>query len=66
MKCSVSFDPNDAIFAQNFHEGMGCVNSCIRPKLVQNWLKNQFKKKGVCYYKMVQKLLWLECGKIFP
>ena len=39
MKGSVSFDPNNAIFIQNIHEGTGLVNSYIQPKLVQNWLK---------------------------
>ena len=41
MKGSVSFDPNNAIFTQNIHEGTGRVNSYIRPKSVQNWLKYQ-------------------------
>ena len=32
MKGSVSFDPNNAIFTQNIHEGMGRVNNYIQPK----------------------------------
>ena len=43
MKDSVSFDSNNAIFTQNTHEGTGRVNSYIRPKSVQNWLKYQCK-----------------------
>ena len=29
MKGSISFDPNNAIFTQNIHEGKGCVNRYI-------------------------------------
>ena len=43
MEGSVSFDPNNAIFTQNIHEGKGHANSYIRPKSVQNWLKYQCK-----------------------
>ena len=39
------FDPNNAIFTQDIHEGTGRVNSYIRLKSVQNWLKNQFFKR---------------------
>ena len=43
MKGSVSFDPNSAKFTQKIDECSGCVNSYIRPKTVQNCLKNLFQ-----------------------
>ena len=42
MKGSLSFDSNNAIFAQNIHEGMVHVKSYIRPKSVQKLAENQF------------------------
>ena len=42
MKGSISFDPNDAKFTQKINECVGRVMHYIRPKTVQNWLKNQF------------------------
>ena len=62
MKGSLSFDPNNAKFTQNIHECTRCVNSYIRPKSVQNWLKNQFKC-GLLLLKWRSK--WLNWGKIF-
>ena len=52
MKGSLSFDPNNAKFTQNIHESTRHVNSCIRQKSVQNWLKSQFFKKGSVYFKL--------------
>ena len=44
MKGSVNFDPNNASLTQNIHVSTGRVINDILPKLVQNWLKNEFKK----------------------
>ena len=53
---SLSFDPNNAKFTQNVHEGTGRVNNYVRPKSVQNWLKNEFFTKELVYFK-----LWMAC-----
>ena len=47
---ALSFDPNNARSTQNINEGTGSVINYIQPKSVQNWLKNQFFKKGLVYF----------------
>ena len=57
MKGFVSFDPNNVLLTQNIHENMGRAINYIRPKSVQNWLKNPFFKKGLVYFKLMLCLL---------
>ena len=48
MKGSVIFYPNNDKFTKNIHEGTARVNSYIRPKSVQNWLK-KIRENGLLY-----------------
>ena len=52
VKCSISFDPNNAKFTQKINVFMGRVMHYIRLKKVQNWMKNQFFKKGSAAMKL--------------
>ena len=50
MKGSISFDPNNAKFTQKIDEYSERVMHYIPPKMVQNWLKDQFFGKGVSLF----------------
>ena len=63
-KGSISFDPNNAKFSQKINECSGHVNRCIRPKTVQNWLKNDFLKRGQSIFNFAQ-LALVEIGQDF-
>ena len=46
MKSSVIFYPDNDKFTQKIHEYAGRVINYIRPKMVENWLKNPCNMLG--------------------
>ena len=49
---------------KKINECSGHVNRCIRPKTVQNWLKNNFLKRGQSIFNFAQ-LALVEIGQDF-
>ena len=64
MKGSFSFDPNNVNFTQKIDECSRRVMHYIPPKTVQNWLKNQFFKKGLVFLNY-ERLALVEMGQDF-